>query len=270
MSENIKIAAVMVIYEEPISTSKSYQSLLKYLPAEDVLIYDNSKSSQDNPSSLNYIHDPSNPGVSKAYNHAASWAVAQDHSHLLLLDSDSEFPKDAIETYRKAASLHQDRLILPHIIANGSSISPFWFKWGKSWYGHHIPLGKLEFNNKAAINSGTLIPLSQFQRTKGYNENIPLDWSDIAFCRQLSQLNIGGVKISMVVDHDLSESKASSLDAAKFRFKTFMIGMQNTPSTQFFERLLMLIWAKLKALKLSLKHRSFWFTLYYFRKLIHA
>lgn len=270
MSDKIRIAAVMVIYKETISTTKSYQSLLKSMPPEDVLIYDNSESAQDYPQNLHYIHDPANPGVSKAYNYAASWAIGQDYSHLLLLDSDSVFPKNAMESYHKAASLNQDRLVLPQVIASGSIISPFWFKWGKSWYGQNIPLGKMELTNKVAINSGTLLPLSQYEKTDGYNEDIPLDWSDIAFCRQLGRLNIGGVKISMVVDHDLSESKTSSLESARFRFKTYMIGMQSISSAQFFEPILMLFWAKLKALKLSLRHKDFWFLLHYFRKLIHG
>ena len=270
MKQEVKIAVVVVIYNEQIGNVKSYQSLLKYCVPEDVLIYDNSRSAQENPYGFHYLHDPSNPGVSKAYNYAASQAISKSYSHLLILDSDSEFPKDALETYRKAARKNPNRLILPQVVADGKVISPFWFKWGKSWYGEHIKEGKLEFWQIAAINSGTLIPLFEFEKTKGYDENIPLDWSDIAFCRQLGRLNIGGVKLPMQIKHDLSESNLSSWELAKFRFKTYMLGMKATPAKHLFEALLMVIWAKLKALKLVWRYKSFWFLLHYSRKLLNA
>lgn len=260
----------MVVYEDKIVETRTYRSLLKELSPENVMIYDNSKTAQNNSYGFHYIHNPSNPGVSKAYNFAAGWADKHGFTHLLLLDSDSSFPENAFQLYRSMAKKHIDQLILPQVIAGNRCISPFWFKWGKSWYGDDIPEGKIDFRNKAAINSGMLIPLKQFQRTEGYDEEIALDWSDIAFCRQLGRLNITGEKIAMRVDHDLSESRKSSLASAKFRFKTYMQGLKRIPNKHIIEDFLMLIWAKLKAVKLCLRYKTIWFLLHYFRELINA
>ena len=265
-----RIAAIMVIYNEKIANAKSYQSLLKSLPPKDVLIYDNSPSAQDCPDGFHYVHNKLNPGVSTAYNYGAYWAEENHYTHLLLLDSDSIFPEEAMQKYSNAATHHPEHLILAEVIASGKVISPFWFKWGKSWYGDDIPNGKLSFDNKAAINSAMLIPISQFKKSGGYNEKIPLDWSDIAFCRKLSRLKIAAQKIPLRVIHDLSESGMSSIESAKFRFKTYMIGVKRMPTKHILENFLILFWAKLKAFKLCLRYKSLWFLLHYLRKLFYA
>jgi len=256
-----EIAAVIVIYNKAIKNSETFQSLLSDLDIP-ILVYDNSTKRQESGSlnNVEYQYDSSNSGVSKAYNYAIAWAKKKNCSHLLLLDSDSEFPKDAILEYEKTILEYPEKIVLPAMISNGHKISPFYFKSGKSQYGDDIKFGDLELGKIVAINSGMLIPLKQIDG--GFNENLPLDWSDIDFIRILE--NVKAIHIPLEVHHGLSEHEDRNISSAKYRYITYLKGIKLV-ALNFRERLLMLFWAKLKALKLCLKYKTLWFIFHFTR-----
>ena len=100
MNTPIRIAAVIVLYKESLQDSVTYQSLLASANIP-FLVYDNSQNPEAHQANRDFetYHNSDNPGVSAAYNFAWNWAVKNEFSHLLLLDSDSNFPKNAIEVY---------------------------------------------------------------------------------------------------------------------------------------------------------------------------
>lgn len=259
MKKKPKIAIVLVLYKVKLEESKAYQTIVKGSGC-DTLIYDNSPEVQDVNSVANfqYQHNPDNPGVSKAYNEAIAWAKNRTCTHLLLLDSDSSFSVDAFSHYKTAVSQFPDKLILPTLLSNNRKISPFYFKWGKSWYGDDIKPGKLQLGNILAINSGMLIPLALCTEAEAFNEELPLDWSDVAFVRKWSKEQTEAMHIELVVQHGLSEHEERSVESIKFRYKLYVQGLKKVANSTV-ELFLMLLWAKLRAFKLSVKHRTFWF-----------
>lgn len=265
MMEKSKVAAVMVLYKKNINEAETFLTLLNKLSIP-TLIYDNSPTAQNGmlPDYVSYRHNAQNPGVSQAYNEASIWAENQGCTHILLLDADSSFPQKAFELYLNEVLKSPDALILPAMLSGGHKISPFYFKLGKTYYGDSIKFGRLQLGKMVAINSGTLLPIRLLKEVGGFNEQLPLDWSDIDFMRRLSKRNPQVVHIPLEIQHGLSEHQVESLDAVKFRYQHYLKGIKIV-SEDFLERMLMLFWAKLKALKLGFKYRSTWFIFHYIR-----
>ena len=263
----IRLAAVIVLYKELLQDSDTYKSFLakSNLP---LLVYDNSPNIQQHKVEIDYtlVSDLTNPGVSKAYNEAWIWAKKNNYSHLLLLDSDSSFPENAFHEYLIALKGHEDKLIVPSMISNSRKISPFYFKFGKSHYGENISFGKIQLGKIVAINSGLLIPLSVLNITKGFNENLPLDWSDVYFIRKASNLNVEAIHISLNVEHGLSEHGKAAVDSVLNRFQHQIKGIKFISSSSI-ENIQMKFWIGLKALKYSLKFRSIKFLTLFFKHL---
>jgi GT2 family glycosyltransferase len=261
-----KIAAVLVLYNKSLASSETFQTLLKGATIP-LLVYDNSPEAQPITSNglVSYYYNASNAGVSGAYNYAMKWARENTFSHLLLLDSDSLFPEKAWEEYKAAVSQYPANVILPAMLSGGHKISPFYFKWGKSWYGDDIAVGELSSNKVIGINSGTILPIAIMEELGGFNEELPLDWSDVEFMRRLRKENKHFVHIPLEVGHALSEHAEKDLNRAKFRYRLYLKGLKLV-ARNLSERLLMLFWAKMKALKLCIKYKTLWFLMHYTRK----
>ena len=99
-----------------------------------------------------------------------------------------------------------------------------------------------------------------------FNETLPLDWSDVYFFRRLSKTSIKVQHIALKINHGLSEHEQGNLASAKFRFDLYLRGIPEV-SEGSWEKLLMYFWAKLKAIKLVLRHKSLWFLTQYLRRL---
>jgi len=256
-----------VLYKQKLEEAITYKSLLKKA-SFPVLVYDNSPTTQKiiEKQNFTYFHNPKNPGVSSAYNYAMQWAKEQGSTHLLLLDADSNFPEGAQEIYQNAIKENRNELILPEMLSGGRKISPFYFKWGKTWYGENIKTGNVKLGNILAINSGMLVPLNLMSQVGGFNPNILLDFSDLDFVYRVSKIKATALHIALKVNHGLSEHEVKPLQSVKFRFNTYLMGLKHIsvePST----KLLMWYWAKLKALKLCLKHQTFHFFTTYLKYL---
>ena len=165
--ETVNIAAVMVRYNSDLNRSATYLTLFKDLECPK-LIYDNSFTKiKANPiADFNYHHDP----------------------------------KNAFSKYRNAAEESAEKIILPSMLSENKVISPFYFRFGKSWYGDSINFGTINLGKIVAINSGMLIPLSTFQKVNGFNEQLPLDWSDVDFCRKLAKIKTQAQYINLVIN----------------------------------------------------------------------
>jgi len=265
MEGRVKIAAVLVVYEQVISETETYRTLLKNTNIP-YLVYDNSLNEQVvEGENMSYVHNPNNPGVSKAYNEAINWAKKIKASHLLLLDSDSVFPDFAFEQYEAAILTFPNRLILPSLVSENRKISPFYFSNGKTHYGGSIEEGQMQLGEKLAINAGSLLPINALGNIR-FNETLPLDWSDVYFFRRLSKTSIQAQHIALQINHGLSEHQQKNLESAKLRFDLYLRGIPEV-SEGSRERLLMYFWAKLKAIKLALHYKSLWFPTQYLKRL---
>ncbi|MGY6562156.1 MAG: glycosyltransferase [Luteibaculaceae bacterium] len=264
-------AAVMVVYNQNPLTCATYTSLIK-VSGLPILIYDNSPNAQNLtlPEHVFYQHDSRNLGVSNAYNEGFNYFKKQGFTHVLVLDSDSNFPPGALELYKAALVDYSTQLIFPKMISNKRVISPFYFRYGKTWYGEGIEKGKLTLQPILAINSGLLIPIQLAEAVGNYNVNIPLDFSDIDFVLRCARVQPKAYCLNVVVQHGLSEHEQKPLESAKFRYKTYLVGLKYTAINSSITKILMWYWAKLKALKLSFKYRSTYFFSHYIKTFLNV
>src|SRR5579859_1033097 len=89
------LMVIIVIYNMKLDESPAFRTLTHALQNSrqqaSLFVYDNSSQPQIVSSSLwamTYVHDPSNPGVSKAYNEGFGCAKTQRKKWMLLADQD--------------------------------------------------------------------------------------------------------------------------------------------------------------------------------------
>lgn len=261
------IAAVIVLYQEELRETKTFQTLLKggNLP---FIVYDNSPkpSKNDYSEAIKVFQDPTNPGVSKAYNQACTWAKRNAFTHLLLLDSDSVFPENAISYYKRIAAKHPNYILLPEVYSRDRKISPFYFRYGKSFYGEGISYGIIDQQSVVGINSGLLVPLRAFDLIGGFKEDLPLDWSDLYFLRQAKKKGLKLFHFNLQIKHGLSEHQAQGMSVAKFRFLCQLKAVGYVTEGPI-EKGFIYLWLMLKSIKLSLHFKSFTFIKVYLKNL---
>lgn len=265
------VLAVLVLYKCSLKQSETYKtlvgSLLAFKGELDMLVYDNSPVRQydkddfrEENINIHYISDPTNPGVSKAYNRGAAYACRKGKKWLLILDQDTVFPLDAIKKYNDHR-LRETSICAPILKSEQGTISPCKYKWGRGKALKYDVLGINSFGNKSLLNSGLLIPLELFNTIGGYDERIPLDFSDHEFIERVKKITSVFFLSEIVCKHSLS---AVDRDKKKviFRFGSYMKGAKvcclKGASCGFRFSVL------LRTLKLTAKYRSLDFLKIYF------
>ena len=221
---------VIVLYKQSISESKSFKSLdsaLDKVSGLSLLIYDNSPVAcgavNVHPWDIHYHHDPSNLGVSKAYNEGFKLARHLKKKWMLLADQDTAFPSTIFLDFAQAIQNYPDiHIFVPSLYDEKGLLSPFRVKWGK---GVRIkaPVNRLQpFAKYKVINSGLLVWVDSFEKANGYDERFPVDYSDITFCDRLSLHDPNFVLVQSNCHHDFSATNNSrSLSDDFKRFKSF-------------------------------------------------
>ncbi|MFT6841556.1 MAG: rhamnosyltransferase [Psychroserpens sp.] len=260
---------ILVLYKQEIKDSTTFQSLNKsveYLGQEqkaDLFVYDNSPMVRqevtnlvDHKFNIYYVHDIENSGVSKAYNEGWKWAHSFGKSWLVLLDQDTFFPNYSISKYLDSINLFSNvNLHVPILFVNDKIYSPckIFFTRGFNW--NSVKPSHYNLNNKGLLNSGILISLDSYERAGGYNEKIPLYFSDFDFVNRLRK-NAETLKvIDIRCEHTLSDVIRIDKKSAFLRFKYYCSGAaetyQGTSSIIF-----AFIMVFLRAIKLSFKFKS--------------
>ena len=122
------ILYILVIYGSDAAEAEAMRTLFAGHDErlQHLFIYDNSPSPHTPPQGVaQYVHDPSNGGLGRAYNTACRYAEAEGYEWLLLLDQDTTFPPDAIDKYESAIATHPETdMIAPrHMVAGGKGNS---------------------------------------------------------------------------------------------------------------------------------------------------
>lgn len=270
-----EVLAVLVLYKCSLKDSETFKSLNASLEVSSqyltMLIYDNSPIKLYNESDfcignieIHYISDPLNPGVSKAYNVGADYALKKNKKWILLLDQDTVFPGNAICSYM----LHIKSQILigaPLLLSAGNCISPCEYRCGRGTIWKKYETGITIFRGKSLLNSGMLIPLSLFFKVKGYNEKIELDFSDHYFVDKVKKENSYFNVLDIRCNHELS---ASDRDQKKnlFRFESYLKGAREYGKNIKGNILFKLI-VFLRTLKLTLQYKTLSYWRIYFKLL---
>lgn len=253
-----------MLYEVKLQDSLAFKSLTaacQFTKKKLTLcVYDNSSVAQVPPVDTNwnihYVHDPTNPGVSRAYNQAYNYSKILRLEWLLLADQDTVFPEDIFSTYEAAARRYTDHsLFAPTLLDNRGIISPY--KLGKT-SGKRlkgIEPGQKVLSELNAVNSGLLILGRVFEQTGGYSEQLPLDFSDVDFFQRLKK----NIPFMIVVDatcrHQLSSSEKQTLASALSRFRIYLHGArvmarEERSGFRYFSR------AAMRSIKLSFQYGS--------------
>jgi GT2 family glycosyltransferase len=262
-----KIAIVIVLYNTPLENSITFRSLTACLEDEnsspiDLIVYDNSKNNQVINHidflmwNITYIHDESNPGVSKAYNEAAKIAYKSGKLWILLTDQDTKFPKQSISRYIEGVKKHFDvKIFVPYLKSGEINFSPSKYYFSRGFIWKKPDLGIHSFRNKSLLNSGIFVNLDAFNSIGGYNEKVQLYFSDFDFVNRFKRIHPNFCLVDITCKHELSDVVKVDRNAAEKRFYYYCEGgYQSSCSRYNFMQLFITIF--LRSLKLSLKYKD--------------
>ncbi len=270
MSELIDhFMAVVVLYNCKIKDSKSLtsinDSLAFYSYILDVVVYDNSPYSDiENESIFNrkqltihYFHDPTNPGVSKAYNFAAKYAEELKKKWLLLMDEDTSFPLESISNYLQAIEQHPDINLFSPILKlrTGTILSPCRYSFKRGFALKQVSAGVNSLKHISPINSGMLISLDAFIKAGGYNEKVRLDFSDFQFIERLKRVSEMFYVINIIALQEFSDEITDVVKLNK-RFAFYCDGAKNCEKKSFTDRFSYFMVVLLRAMALVYRTKN--------------
>ncbi len=254
---------MLVIYKTKINESPAYQSLTAgvrhYEKPVSLFIYDNSPQPQqlliDPCWNADYQHDPFNPGVSKAYNEGFKKAKAQNKKWLLLADQDTVFPADVFEKYMNSTIKYPGQDLISPIIKDASSlISPFRFAYGRGDSITNVSPGVYSMRDYKFINSGLLVSVTLYDRSGGYDERFPLDFSDLVFIERARKFASEFVVMDAHCTQSLSSSE-KSIEKTLSRF-VFFVKASKKYGQLYGSLFLLSVTLFLRAIKLCYRFRS--------------
>lgn len=256
------ILIVTVIFNQKLKDTNVWKTLLSKRQCHHAFIYDNSPSSinadiNDLPPGFEYIHDPSNPGLSHAYNKAAEYASAHGIEWILISDQDTIFPDSALDIYRLFFERNErSRMFIPKVkTATGMYLSPVKSHGYFANLSKNTPDGEIKLKDYAVINSGILVTTNSFLSCGGYNEDVFLDFSDYQFIERFA----GKYHTAYVIDLELLQDFSNISDSPEkklARFHLFCRSLAGFQSSRRFGRLQLRLIILKRALSLCLSTRS--------------
>lgn len=223
------LLAIVVIYNTAVNESLSLRTLEDNKLKLDVVVYDNSPvpflKNAGNPFrylQINYLHNPSNPGVSTAYNYAADLGRKMNKRFLILLDQDTKLPSNALTTYLEAINSYPSHhLFAPRLNFQGKLFSPCKYLFKRGYHLKNITAGEHSLRKMNFLNSGLLISLVMYTQVGGYDESIKLYFSDFEFIDRVKMHLDAFILLNIEYEHELSSGDRSDKEKAITRFTFF-------------------------------------------------
>ncbi len=222
--DGMTLFIVVVLYNRTIDDSSTCTDLLNQDCPHGrniFLVYDNSAHSNIGtiPQGWNVHLDPSNGGLSKAYNFAVGQAEAVSCKWVLLLDQDSKLPRNFL------ARIHEGLLemqaypevvaTIPIIKAGGRQVSPMYPKLGRE-----IPFDRRNVVASewlTAINSGTCVRTDFIDAIGGFCNDFWLDYLDHWLFKMISNERKSVYVGDLVLEHDLSVANMNRVSVARYK-----------------------------------------------------
>jgi len=254
---------VIVLYKNNLQSSASYVTLCEWFSANNVcgniLVYDNSPDSiekiMDNHHVVNYIHDSSNPGVSKAYNVSAQFGYKRGKKWLVLLDNDTKISKDYLPQLMEAINNNYNvKLFAPMLRTNGFFVSPSAYYCKKGFPKKKVNSGLQLIKHINFLNSGLCINIEAFLEVGGYDERIQLYFSDYEFVDRFKKKHPQVYVLKTIMEHELSDMVFWTFENASRTFVYYCRGAKiaiNSLSSWFCYTFIVIS----RALKLSFRYR---------------
>lgn len=273
------LIAVVVLYKLPLNDSTAIRTLTKSLRrvesgCMDLVIYDNHPSTNDgqllksNCLKVHYIADYNNSGVSRAYNESAKLGISLKKKYILLLDQDTQIEENFC-TELNILLCKSYLLLFPLLISQtGKTISPCNFKMGRGYslLKSDSNPGLHSIKKRNFLNSGAVISLDLFHRVGGFDENIPLYFSDFNFFERVKVHCSEYYQMKSVFHHDMASNDDSNMEKFLKRFRFYCDGALCCYDS-FSKRLLMMFNILTRSLKLGFRHKTFQFLFVCFKSI---
>lgn len=203
----MQLTLVLVIYNQKIEDSPTFQSISNYLKGKfDVIIYDNSQTPQIvDPNKynfpINYVHDSRNLGIASAYQYALDetkndWLVLLDQDTHLTVDYFNELNESLLKIDGKSV------VVVPQVRAGGKIVSPA-SNINFTFESNHLTQGQ-QIETVTGINSGACFKVSWLRTIGGFNQQFPLDYLDHWLFFSVYQSGHVVYLMNVVIEHDLS------------------------------------------------------------------
>lgn len=267
INENL-IIAVVVLYKCKIEDSKSIKTFSDSIinagwKKVDLVIYDNSPEyntciSENSVFRIHYIPDSANSGVSRAYNSAFKIGYELGKKYILLLDQDTEVASSYCSELNLLDEKHS--IIVPRLKSKDVIISPCRYKFGRgtSLNSKECIQGVAKMKGRNFLNSGSLVSISLFGKVGGYDETLPLYFSDFNFFERAKCFVGYYYQMNVTFNHEMSSNDESNFDKFIYRFELYCDGAYKcykTPIGTF----IMIVNVLLRAIKLGFKYKTFCF-----------
>jgi GT2 family glycosyltransferase len=235
-----QLFVVLVLYERALADSAAFQSLTAALRALSVrvplLVYDNSPVPTSDPAALEsaecdvrYVHDPTNPGVGRAYLEGARAAAQESRSWLLLLDQDTTLPADALAKYAAAIDTFPSvRLFAPVLRSAGKIVSPCAYRLKRGRSLPSVEPGPQSLAGRSLLNSGLCVAVADYLAVGGHDVRISLDWSDHEFVNRFKRRHRLMVVVDFECEHNLFALAPQSTASRLLRFRGYCRGARRT------------------------------------------
>lgn len=259
----MKYTIIIVLYEQILVDSKTYQSLNRYLETyknvEDIqlLIFDNSiklvnKISQSD-ISYTYIKNEGNIGLAKSYNQALEQANISNSEWLLLLDQDTELTKEYFDTiFNSKKILSNVVACIPQIVCNNKIISPILSGGLPKLQDELMEPGS--YKGLMAVNSGSLLKVSFLNEIGGFNEKFSLDYLDHWLYYEINKRKKLIQVLDVSIKHDLSVMDYNSISIIRYKSilnseANFYINYSELPDVVYRKRLMLRFFKQLLKVK---------------------
>lgn len=196
----LNLTAVIVLYRMAAENSPAFRSVMasreRFGREGDVrvLLWDNSPDPTvvpKLPEGVQYVADPSNSGLAKAYNHALARAEEHQSDWLLTLDQDTAVPEDFFQKMAATAQASTKYAgigaIVPQIAADGRQLSPNWFQFGAIPRWYQTGFSGVPDEPVFAFNSGAMLRVAALRQVGGYDPRFWLDDSDAMIFSKLHE-----------------------------------------------------------------------------------
>lgn len=212
------VLAVMVLYKTNPLESPTFQSLRRAAAhwghALDLLIYDNSPECSEPVDAepylrIQYVHDPSNPGLGKAYNMGLALSSGKAIPWLLLLDQDTRLSEEFLSAFGKESAAKDDPAIaclVPRVLdqEGRAIISPVMLLPGDHYRAFdQLKSGILE-KPVSGINSGTFLRVDFIRGIGGFDRRFPLDMLDHWYFSKIAKAGKRVFVLDTTIAHRLS------------------------------------------------------------------
>lgn len=262
---------VLVLYRIDLEHSPSFKSLSKCNKEGqgiDMMVYDNSPGAnsetivlEKNGFRIQYIKDPANPGVSKAYNSGIALAKEVNKKWILFLDQDTTLDETLLDKFLNEMNTNTDVSIFATTLfgSNHNLISPSRYFFKRGFALSKPPIGKCKLNGIRPINSSVLISTEVFEKVGLYNPKIRLDFSDHEFFDRVNEQYEDMRVVASNSFHSLSSTDDTNLERIKIRFVIFCEGAHIAAKKSWVSGAQYFIVCGLRAVKLSVKFRTLFF-----------